>query len=227
MKLREWDEKIVKWDDHKKYHMRFYGEWHTPLFTQFEDGSMMLRQGGVKPDHRRVYKDIGIQIVAGRDQDCPKLMMPDGRKVPNAWIKHETLVIDLATRFVVTKRSARGSYAGALPDYAKRASVYWPYEGARPWGGKVQLIRPKKLTKGEKNRITTLRAACSAWYAFSGNDASYVRPYYTPVHTWTSDALLRYQFTELSNDDRRSIATNSYATSPQHEVVDYLLLAED
>tara|TARA_R110000868_G_scaffold261331_2_gene519416 strand:+ start:655 stop:1335 length:681 start_codon:yes stop_codon:yes gene_type:complete len=225
MKLKEWTEEATKWDDYKKRHMRFYGEWHTPLFTQFDDGSMMLRQGGVKPGYRAYYKDIGIQIVAGRDSDCPKLMLPDGRKVPKAWVQSELLVVDHDTRVVVTKRSAKNSYAGELPDYAKRASVYWPFPGARPWGGKVLLTLPKKLTKDEKDHVTALRAACKVWYEFSGKDAKYDR------HWWnegacTSDEMLKINFSDASPDARRRIAMCRYETSPEKKVVDYLLLAE-
>lgn len=225
MQLIPWNDDAARWDDHKKFHMSLYGVWSQRLFTQFEDGSMTLRPGRIGPDCRRFYKDIGIQIVKGSDPDCPKLMMPDGRPVPKAWVKAETLVIDHDTRIVVTRRhQKRNSWVGERPPHAERASVYWPAPGLRPWGGVIFISRPQKLTKQQREQITTLRAACKAWYAFSKDTATFSRSLLRCG--WTSAELLEKSFNEMDNDTRRSVALDKYKTSVVSEAVDYLMLAE-
>jgi hypothetical protein len=225
MQLREWDEKQVKWDAYRTPHISFHGDWHTPLFVQFEDGGMMLRRMRYKPGFRRTYKDIGVQIVAGHDHDLPPLMFPDGRKCPKAWVSNQTLVVDLDTRVVVsTSMVYKCSYGGERPSHARNSAVYWPFPGARPWGGKVYITRPKKLDKAERAHVTEIVAACKAWWEFGGRDKNtFAR--WELQHTLRHPHVLGHSFADLEPRERAMIALNGLKSIDETTRTDYLLLA--
>jgi hypothetical protein len=150
-------------------------------FVRFASGEVIFTDP--KPTDRRTDKELGIQIVATGDDDCPDLYVEPtgGKPIPKAWLNQggmQWLAIDHECGVAV--RLAPGGYrygrVGAkyqlrdvdhfAPHYLTgRFTAYWAGPARRPIGAPITVSEPYRATKEQKQHLADLKDQANAWAA--------------------------------------------------------------
>jgi hypothetical protein len=190
-------------------------------FVRFASGEVIFTNP--KPTDRRTDKDLGIQIVATGDDDCPDLYVEPtgGKPIPKARLNQggmQWLAIDHECGVAV--RLAPGGYrygrVGAkyqlrdvdhfAPHYLTgRFTAYWAGPARRPIGDPITVSEPYRATKEQKQHLADLKDQANAWaamtdlpqYAYVGNQGV---PNQHPAHYYFDK-----QFTDLSDLMKKSL----------------------
>jgi hypothetical protein len=229
MKLREWRQSAVKWDEYKAFHM-LHGRHHygCPI-VQFDTGEVVIRRRGLRPDQRGRFDDMNIVLFTLRDNGLneirDKLRDPDGNKVCVAHLIRfggaPIMLWDRDTNRVVTCSSL--SERDAVPTrFRSFASAYFPGEGRPPVGGNTKISTPRKLTPEEKEHTETLIAACKAWHGLSEEGKQAYSKYQVPRRSMQFETALRIDFNTASTHQRAQIAMHGVDKGYTTRCVPYL-----
>ena len=99
MKLPDFDHKHKLYD---RFRHAFYNELSAG-FMLFETGELLGLRSLDKSEMRRVYRNLGLEIVGTNDDDCPRLLTPEGVCVPKAHLDYKgqhIICVDLDTGYV-------------------------------------------------------------------------------------------------------------------------------
>lgn len=150
-------------------------------FVRFASGEAIFTDP--KPTDRRKNTELGVQIVATGDDDCPDLYLEPtgGEPLPKAWLNQkgmQYLAVDhdcgVAVRLAMG--ASRYGRVGAkyslrdvdhfAPHYLTgRFAVYWAGPGRRPIGEPITVSEPYRVTKEQKQHLDDLVAQADAWAA--------------------------------------------------------------
>jgi len=180
-----------RWDAYKAFHQT-KGE-----FTLFENGECMLTRAQFRPHQRRMYPELGVQIVATNDDNLPQLYMDEARTQPvkKAWLnassdlrfldkRQQFLVVDYEQGVAI--RIGRGSYGRRssplqhVPDHLSSACALWmgPHRKPVPLS-KIEVAEPDpELKKQLRPKLRDVKAAAGAIRRISDD-----RP------VWTNDKM--------------------------------------
>lgn len=237
MKLPEFNNANRLWDAYHAFHNIVTGG-----FVRFESGEVIYTRYAPDPDQRHTYLSGAVQIVSTTDNDCPTLYLPDGTRIPSAWLARngmQYLCVDRDLGVAVRLLRHR-QYPPKLTDqdyrvpaYLRRSfSVYWSGEGSKPIAAPIVVAPPKKLTADEKAHLQALKDQCNLWHAMSGIGAplGYNRTVTMPDGqrlsiTFEAQAPNNYlsrNFVDLSNRERVVLAETGWATCYDVSEYEYL-----
>ena len=190
----EFDRNKCAWDYYKRPHMglNLYREWlgaeYAP-FVLFDTGEVICPRVHWKKDQRHNYAQQGVKVFSTADADAPQLYYDTGERVLKAHLTDgggQILLADEATgvvvgcgRNVTLNTHLRGSFtdyveglALKVPTYFQKytVSVYWSGPGREPVGSRIKIVRPVKLTKEERQHITSMQEAARTWMIMSGEE---------------------------------------------------------
>jgi hypothetical protein len=150
MKLPEWDDQFVRWDRYKQFHMGLdqrlcaTENYCWPPFIIFDDGEVICTISQLKPDLRRVYPELNVELAISGEQ---ALYLPDGTQVPKAWLNEngqQYLIIDHDTHQV--KQLLSGNVPRGTARFTNKGEMH---------AGQIKLCRPFKThTKEMQEQIT-------------------------------------------------------------------------
>jgi len=187
MKLMEWKQSDIKWDQYKAFHMLAGRNYSEPI-VQFDTGEVVIRSIYLRPDKRGHFDDMNITLFSPRDTWLringmhDKLRDPDGNKVYIAQLIRgyaPLLLWDRDTNRIV--RCGWLSKNEAVPSRMRSFNAYFPGEGRAPIGDDIEIVTPRKLTPEEKEHTDTLIAACKAWYELSEEGKQLYNDYRMPL----------------------------------------------
>lgn len=202
--------KAQAWDKYKAFHMCIGGGWQGNLFVQFDTGELICVNSRPNPDYRRVYNELGVQLVLTTDKNCPQFKTARGEKILRAWLSPQQLLIDQSSGRAV-KLSGR-SYDTSLKEIPKRlqreVSAYFGGEGMMPVGTPITINRPEVYTLEQKRKIAETVECCKMWWELEKDN------YKTTVATSGIDSnfILGTSFNNLSLDKRICIALKGVIT---------------
>lgn len=172
MKYPDYEQRHVRWDDYKRFHVRHVNEHRGVQITQFTDtgeaivyctrtGDAALR--GERP-HLRVSNwatsDDGLW-------ERWRLALPDGTECKQSWLNeggHQLLWIDHDHEIALNGSIAKNN--APWPAYVrnKLAAIYYTGEKDRPQAaGELEVSMPTKRAAHEKRWLEMLIGAARAW----------------------------------------------------------------
>jgi len=172
MKLPAFDHSKKEWDAWNAFHIvhSYYP------FVQFDTGEFVVCSNSWRPEHRQVYRDLNIQIVATDDDNCPQLFVPGAAKpVFKSHLNHngmQTLLLDLDhKRAVALGPSLAAGNAPMVPErfFNHRVTAYYPGPAAPPVGGPVTRHYPQPLTNDQRKHVAELVDASKVWLEMQPN----------------------------------------------------------
>lgn len=220
---------MQKWDAYDAFHAT-----KQPGFVAFDTGEVILTRYKLQPEHRKVYRDIGVTIAGTDDSHMPKLKAPDGLEIRKSWYDdhgQQEIIIDHHTGIALNCEYDRG-HKGDTPEWAHdipsrfqdACRVYWPGDKRAPVGKGIKVTRPRPMAPVEKEHIQTLANACRAFVAMEYNDHSKVP--WCPAEMFDGMMALERTFDVLTNEQRVQIARRGIATPKQVTVYPYLVVCE-
>lgn len=208
MKLPAFDHSKMEWDNWRAFHID-HG-YHQ--FTQFDTGEFVVCSNSWRPENRRVYKELGVQIVATGDDDCPQLFVPGQDKpIAKTHLNHQgmqTLLLDFNhKRAVALGPSLAKDNAPMVPArfFSHRVTAYYPGPDAPPVGAPITRHYPQPLTYDERKHINELVDACKVWLQMQPTPGPKVKLVTLPV-----GEFLDVSFSVLTTGHRMTIAQNGF-----------------
>lgn len=231
MKLREWKQSAVVWDEYKAFHMLHGKHYYGCPIVQFDTGEVVIRRWCLRPDQRGRFDDMNITLFSPRDtwlrisEIRDKLRDPDGNKVCVAHLIRNggapLMLWDRDTNRIVTCGGL--SERDAVPTrFRNFASAYFPGEGRPPVGGDTEISTPRKLTPEEKEHTDTLIAACKAWYGLSEEGKQAYSKYQVPRRSMLLDTAMTMTFATATLQHRAQLAMHGIDKGYTTRCVPYL-----
>ena len=214
--------KAQAWDRYKAFHMGIGDRYHSHIFVQFDTGELICTNSWPKPDYRRVYNELGIQLVLTTDKGCPQFRTASGEKILKAWLPSQQLLIDQSSGRAVKLAYGIGHESGRLKEIPtrlqKEAFAYFGGEGMMPVGAPITINRPEVYTLEQKRKIAETVKCCKMWWELEKDN------YKTTVATRgiNSDFILNTDFNNLSLDKRICIALKDILMSREVYTEAYL-----
>lgn len=211
MKLREWRQSAVRWDEYNAFHMLAGRKYSEPI-VQFDTGEVVIRRWGLRPDQRGRFDDMNIVLFTLRDNGVneirDKLRDPDGNKVCVSHLIRNggapLMLWDRDTNRIVTCGSLGGREA--VPSRMRSFTAYFPGEGRAPIGEDIEITTPRKLTPEEKEHTDTLIAACKAWCMLSEEGKQLYDDYGAPRVGMLLDTAMTMTFATATLQHRAQLA---------------------
>ena len=186
-------------------------------FVRFATGEVIFIDP--KPTDRRTNNDLGIQIVATGDDDCPDLYREPtgGKPLPKAWLNQkgmQWLAVDHECGVAVQLAMGVSRYGrvGAkyrlrdvdhwAPHYLTgRFAAYWAGPGRRPIGDPITVSEPYRATAEEKQHLQDLKDQANAWAALKD------LPQFDPIRRGPTPAHLLFDvsFSALIDEDKKRL----------------------
>jgi hypothetical protein len=179
MKLPPFDHSKMRWDAWQAFHVdHLHGR-----FIQFDTGEFVVCSYSWRPDQRRTYGELGLQVVATDDKDCPQLYAPGvisvigAKPIPKTHLGHhgqQMLLLDLPNRRAVglggmLDKDAWPTIPERFTDCYSRIVAYYSGPEAMPIGAPITQHHPHPLTPGERTHIRELIDACKVWLQMQPN----------------------------------------------------------
>jgi hypothetical protein len=233
MQLPTFDPTKAKWDAWRAFYINHSVGYHKLAFVQFDTGELICVQPCPRPEFRRRYDKLGVQIIdLSNDRYDYKFTTPDGERLKKAWLGGHYL-IDHDTKRVVQLKYRTAKFTSPVPERFKDVSAYFPSAGMPPVGGEVHVRRPDPLTKAEKDRIEGLRAASKAWLAMTQDEYKngYPDEEGKLIYSWTiphpnvSQLLQVPDFASLSMRLRLGLVRKGVTGRTKTTTYPYILLA--
>lgn len=218
--------KAQAWDRYRAFHMTHGGSYHSHIFVQFDTGELICTNSWPDPDYRRVYNELGVQLVLTIDKDCPQLKTASGEKILKAWLPSQQLLIDQASGRAVRLAYSIGHESGRLKEIPKRlqdeAFAYFGGEGMMPVGAPITINRPEVYTLEQKRKIAETVKCCKLWWELEKDDKKKIP---SKIEALTTKFLLDTDFSNLSDDYRRRVALYNVSHSRTTYTEAYLCVA--
>lgn len=237
------------WDRYKAFHRTICSRLGVEI-VQFDTGEAIVRVQKTRPepDGRKHYVDLGIHIIATRDNDTDhQLMLEDSTPVPKAWLQGctQTLLVDLDTQQVV---GVGGQHT--LPytpeyhlhnqrhnDYAASQGVptrFIPLQGGIAWfagAGRVpvsnrpiRIDRPAEHSPEAWQEARAYRTAAVAWMGIQGKPTK-VPAWNRPSAQRVADILKYPTFGALPDTLKENLVLGGLTAGTTVTLVPFLRLA--
>lgn len=172
MKLPDFDHSKMEWDSWQAFHVNlgYYA------FIQFDTGEFVVANHSWRPEVRKTYSELHIQIVATDDDECPKLYTPGMASVVGAkpifksHLNHhgqQTLLLDLdSKRAVGLHPGLTKENAPLVPERftkSHRCTIWYAGSDAMPVGAPITRHYPQPLTFNQRTHIKELEDASKVW----------------------------------------------------------------
>jgi hypothetical protein len=190
MQITSFDMTKVRWDAHRAFHIKTVhlesrARGHVTV-TTFDTGEVMVDAISAGKALRGTYKAHQFTIFMPTDLDFEgQLTMPDGTRVPRAWL-NTMLLHDHDTNHVVSlQRSTiyEPHTGGLIPPRLNRVGqVYFMGHKAAPQascGIKVHRVVAPSTPEGQ--HLRTMTRAARLWCTLSSNDTYQAGDNYMPV----------------------------------------------
>lgn len=233
MKLMEWKQSAVKWDQYKAFHMLAGRNYSEPI-VQFDTGEVVIRSIHLRPDKRGRFDDMNIALFSPRDtwlrisEIRDKLRDPDGNRVYLTQLirGHAPLLLwDRDTNRIV--RCGWLTKNEAVPSRMRSFNAYFPGEGRAPIGADIEIVTPRKLTPEEKEHTDTLIAACKAWFELSEEGKQACGRFGVPRVSMPLDAAMTMTFATATLQHRAQLTMHGINKGYTVRRVPYLQVVTD
>lgn len=217
MKLPDFDHARMEWDSWQAFHLNptFYA------FVQFDTGEFVVASNSWRPENRKVYSELHIQVVATDDEECPKLYTPGmasvvgAKPIPKSHLSHhgqQTLLLDFDHKRAVSLfPQLTKENAPLVPERftrSHRCSAWYAGPNAVPVGAPITQHHPQSLTHDERKHINELGDACKVWLEMQPNPAGLKKQHgdvKVPV-----DDFIGVSFAILTTEHRTAIAVRGF-----------------
>jgi hypothetical protein len=219
MKLPDFNRDAMEWDSWQAFHIDLL--YHA--FVQFDTGEFVVCNNSWRPENRKVYSKLHIQIVATDDDECPKLYTPGmasvvgAKPIPKSHLNHhgqQTLLLDLdSKRAVSLYPGLTKENAPLVPERftkSNRCTVWYAGPDAVPVGAPVTRHYPQPLTFDQRTHIKELEDASKVWLQMQPDPAGLQKQHgYTkmPVRDFVD-----VSFGVLTPEHRTAIAVSGFYT---------------
>lgn len=212
MKLPAFNRDAMEWDSWQAFHVDLL--YHA--FVQFDTGEFVVCCNSWRPENRKVYSKLHIQIVATDDDECPKLYTPGmaavvgAKPIPKSHLNHhgqQTLLLDLDhKRAVGLSPLLTKENAPLVPErFTKnhRCTAWYAGPDAVPVAAPITRHYPQPLTHDQRSHIKELVDASKVWMQMQHNPAPKRNPPALKVAEF-----IDVSFGVLTPEHRMSIAMN-------------------
>jgi hypothetical protein len=218
MKLPPFDHSKMEWDSWRAFHIEH--KYHA--FIQFDTGEFVVRYNSWRPENRKVYSELHIQIVATDDDECPKLYIPGSTKpVFKSHLNHkgqQTLLLDLDhKRAVSLSPELSEDNAPLVPvrftEGNHNVTAWYAGPDAVPVGAPIIRHYPQPLLPYQREHIKELVDASKVWMQMQPNLDTRKRQH---PDLKVGD-FVDVSFAALTTEHRMAIATVGFNTIVKEE----------